>query len=172
MAAEARSAGYTFPYLYDESQAWPAPTRPPARRISSCSTPSAGSSIGGSLMTAARATGCRSQAATCGGAGRPPGGQPVARPRSPAWAATSSGSPARSRITDRRRPIAPARPPSPVHGTSLFLLDLISGHEPAFQGRRAVPGAPGAAGEGPPALPAGRFMRSRYPPMPTWAAAP
>jgi len=53
----------------------------------------------------------------------------------------------------------------------LFLLDLLSGHEPAFQGRARRPSAPPGRRRGPPALPAevherhrprtrGRFERS------------
>ena len=38
MKEEVKSAGYLFPYLYDERRPWPRPTAPPARRTFTCST--------------------------------------------------------------------------------------------------------------------------------------
>ena len=64
LAEDAREAGYAFPYLFDETQAVAKAYRRRARPTSSCSTPTARSSTGGSSTTAARATGSRSPART------------------------------------------------------------------------------------------------------------
>ena len=92
MAQEARAAGYTFPYLYDESQEV-------AKAYHAACTPDFylfdGSVVwctAASSMTAVRATASRSPAPTCGARWTPSlPAAPCPRSRGPAWAATSNG---------------------------------------------------------------------------------
>jgi thiol-disulfide isomerase/thioredoxin len=53
---QAETFGFVFPYLYDETQPWPMPTRPPAHRTSFSSTAISALSIAASSMRAAPAT--------------------------------------------------------------------------------------------------------------------
>ena len=56
MAEESRQAGYTFPYLYDETRKWPRPTRLLAPRIYFSLIRTTASCTGDSLMTAGPGT--------------------------------------------------------------------------------------------------------------------
>lgn len=60
MVAEARHHGWTFPYLYDETQDVARPSRPRARPTRSCSTATAGWSIAASSTIRDPATAGRS----------------------------------------------------------------------------------------------------------------
>lgn len=99
MAEETKAFGYSFPYLYDETQATAKAYRAACTPISFCSTAPANWFIAASLMTAGPAIRYRLRALTCGRRRmRSWRVNPSGLNKSPASAAISNGKPGMRRI--------------------------------------------------------------------------